>query len=175
MNICKSVLSVMIAGAGFVGMAHAGTLIGNAATASADLVFTTPSELTNTLTAVSGLSAGSVKENTLLAQGKLATTNGGGNRYAVRVMNGEVNPNYDDGMKIISGNNDGENKLSVYVSIDGAGGFKTEVIDGIVYTVGSNVSSGNYSVNTFGNNAVNGGKITADTYTVQTEAYVYNL
>lgn len=173
MNIRKNVLAVMIAGAGFAGMAQAGTLSGNAATASADIVFTNPSELTNTLTAVSGLAAGSTVANTTLANGQLTTADGSENRYAVRIVNGEIHPSYENGTKIISGNNNSENKLGVYVVVSGSD--TNEVIDGNTYRINNENSSGRYTVRTFGNiSSINGGVINADTYTVQTEAYIYN-
>lgn len=167
MNIRKSVLAVMIAGASFTGMAQAaGNLTGPAATASADVEFTQPALLTNTLTAVQGLVAGKNYKNQTVANGTITTIDGGDNRYAIRVSNGEVNQSDRDSMDI-QGNNKPENKLTVKTNL-GAVNTKTD-INGHRYTISPTAAKSiRYFVEVTSANPV-----PADTYTIQTEAYIY--
>ncbi|MEO3325958.1 hypothetical protein ABN097_24380 [Enterobacter cloacae] len=172
MNIRKSLLAVIIAGAGFAGMAQAGTLSGGGATAEADIVFTNPAEVTNTLTATTGLVAGDLLGNVSLAQGVVASLDGSANQYAVRITNGEKNSTYPDAV-FISGKNNSENKLGVMVAFVDGVADSNEVIDGKNFRITKNkYTTVDYNINSWDNGKV-GAK--ADTYTVQTEAYIYNV
>lgn len=173
MNMRKSVLAVIIAGTGFAGMAHAGSLVGVGATAQADVVFVESSSITNTLTPVSGLNAGEIRNMTVIANGVVDSMDGTAQMYATTFNGGDMSSTTADGTArtILSGKNDPSHKLDLYLNdtTPGTSGFK-EVIDGKTYAVSGEpaVTQATYSVRA--NGAQN---IAADTYTLSTISYVY--
>lgn len=165
----KTVLAVILAGAGVCGLAHAATL-GDAAPASVEVKFDSPSGLTHTLTPMSGLVAGTVAGNTNLASGLITTTDGLAHSMAIIITNGEVETHSNlSVIRIISGTGNPANKLFVYPSRDVE---EWEVIDGKTYLMikGDDAAvSATYNILSWPEIQT----IAADTYAIESAAYIY--
>ncbi|QLH62038.1 hypothetical protein [Serratia symbiotica] len=166
MILRKLALTTIFIGAGFAGIAHAGSLGGDASTASDDAVFNGSTQVTNKLSAVSNLVAGNVAHNTIIATGSIGSVDGNAHRYVIRLANGV--PQGAESLYELTGNNNTSNKLKVALNLDV--GSDWERINGNGFTKTRNaIKSTNYRINTYEGQYVN-----ADVYTIQSEAYVYN-
>lgn len=166
MNFRKVVLTAVFAGAGFAGIAHAGTLSGSAATASDDAVFNASNEVINSLTAVSGLQSGQAAPGTSIAIGSLKSVDGNTHHYAIRIENGV--PQGAGSFYELTGNNNTSNKLKVTLDVDVECDWTR--INGNGYSITrSEVESISYRIDTYQTQPIN-----ADVYTIKTEAYIYN-
>lgn len=176
MNVKKTVLAMIISGAGVTGMAHAGTIDqGSAATADATLSFVSTTDLTNSLTPVSDLKAGTNANMATVAKGEVLSKDGSLHHYAMTFNSGVISMTPDNAPRtVVSGSNNANNKIDLYLvdTTPGTQGFK-EVINGKAYAVtdkrdGMEQAKGTYDVRL--NGAQN---IAADSYTLSTVAYIY--
>ncbi|QLH64563.1 hypothetical protein [Serratia symbiotica] len=171
MNLRKLALTTIFIGAGFADIVHAGSLVGDASTASDDAVFNSPTQVANKLSAVSDLVAGNVAPHTTIATGSIGSVDGSVHRYAIRLASGvsRALETGEGGVYELTGNNNTSNKLTVSLNLDV--GSDWERINGNGFMVTQNaIASTIYRINTYSKQDY----VNADVYTIQSEAYVYN-
>lgn len=168
----KTVLAVILAGAGVSGMAHAGT-VGTAAPSSVELKFIAPAGVTHTMTPTAGSFSSVLPYNTTLASGVITTTDGQAHSVAARITNGEART-YDglNYFRTISGTGDSANKLVVYLNGETTAGDVHETIDGNDHNVWKGTDeavSTTYRIMSWPDDQ----NVNADVYRVETAAYIY--
>ncbi|MGQ8704360.1 AfaD family invasin [Serratia marcescens] len=158
----KAALALMVL-AGSAGMASAAGPVGGINTQSVDLVFGAAATVTNTLTAMTGLTAGDTQDNTKLAEGQVATGDGSPQVMAIRFTPtvGEAGTSAE--RRVLSGNTAAENKLNVKLDTQSL----TAGVDGWFVQNPANALL-SYQVSSDGVQTV-----AADTYTVSVDASLY--
>jgi len=174
----SAVAAIIIAGIS----SHAAiAALSDASTMSADITFTGPLTVSNVLTPVSGLSAGTHNSGKVVANGTITSTGGASRHYIALGMPGSLTGSASGTTQFplsIKGKNDSNNAILVAIirpsnTPASAGSTRcTELgltcnTDYILYSTATN------GVSTY-NVTLNGTQdVKADTYTVQTTAYAY--
>ncbi|MFP1724370.1 hypothetical protein ACLEEB_02620 [Lonsdalea quercina] len=160
--------AVILAGAG-LGVAHAG-VSGSGISATADLVFSNVTNITNAITASSNLTAGKHSADDTIAIGSIRSLDGLAHAYAVK-----FSPDIDTskgGMSIpsavVKGKNDSSNQVTL--ALTGVIGESAVPKDG--YLIVGQSSAANETVK-YSIVMPAGQTVAADTYTVGTVAYTY--
>lgn len=169
MNTVKtlSLSAVLLTVGGTLSLAHAGGVVSDVTTQTADVIFASTGTATVSLTAKTGLTAASYKAGTVIATGT-ATASAGTIAYRWSPGYGTVSQ-ADSLSKIIKIAGAGNEKNFLYLSLTGNSSAYTDGGDGwIVPTSGSNISVQNLTASIAQDEVVS-----PDTYWLSVDAVVW--
>lgn len=169
----KTMLAAVILASAGMNVAQAG-VNGSGITATTDIVFSSSSNISNTLTPSSNLASGKHSGDYVVARGMVHSLDGIPHVYAIK-FSPEISPSTPSSglpTAIVRGKNDSNNQLFVTLS-NSSKESSTYPKDGylIISAYGSNdkpIKTSTYSVVASGSQ-----DIAADTYTISTVAYTY--
>lgn len=169
MNTVKtlSLSAVLLTAGGTLSLAHAGGVVSDVTTQTADINFASTGTATVSLTAKTGLTAASYKAGTVIATGT-ATASAGTIAYRWTPGTGTVSK-ADSISKIIkiTGAGSGKNFLDILLTGDSSA-YKTDGGDGWIVPTGSSISVQNLTAAIAQDEVVS-----PDTYTLSVDAVVW--